>query len=463
MDEMAAPEDLTDLELEAAIGSVAARVAALQCRFLLLAAEVDRRRLWARWGMQSAAAWLSWRCGLDAVTAREHLRVGRALAELPAVRAAFAEGRLSYSKVRSLTRAVTVADEAAWVAAAVDMPASQLETLTRAYRKVVDSGQLPRDTYVRWSWDDDGSLMLSARLSPEHGALLLAALEQSRDALRHATRAAGAADRAGRPALQAVDSAEASGPLGVDSAEASGLPVVDSAEASAAVPSPQPTAVDALALVAATTLAAGPRVTASPARYQVVLHLAADRQHLAHGPGVADATVQRLACDAVVTALVHGDDRRVRSVGRRRRCVPPLLRRALDERDRGACRHPGCASRRYLEAHHVVPWLDGGPTELSNLVLLCTFHHDTLHSGGFSIEALGKEQFVFRDAEGMPIADAPTLADLPASPLRHKLFTEPDPVPGLIAGTWDGDRLDLDWAVAVLAGNHAARLQRAAA
>lgn len=430
-DTTADPQDLSDTELEAAIGSLAARVAALQCRFLLLAAEVDRRRLWARWGMQSAVAWLSWRCGLDPVTAREHLRVGHALGQLPVVREAFGAGRLSYSKVRALSRVATPDDEAGWVDTAVDLPASQLASLTRAYRKAVsDPGELARG-YVRWSWDDDGSLVLSARLPAEQGALVVAAIEQSRDALAKACRT---------------------------------LPPVDSADASAVATSEAgPTAVDALTLVASAALAAGPRAGASPTPYQVVLHIASDRQHLAHGPGVSDAAVRRVACDAVVTALVHDLDGNVTSVGRRLRCVPPRLRRALDERDGGRCKHPGCVNRRFLEAHHVVPWLDGGPTELENLVLLCSFHHDTLHCGAFTIEGNGDQTFVFRDSTGLAMAPAPRLEDVTASPLRPRLFRDREPSPGLLAGTWDGDRLDLDWAVAVLAGNHEVRRRAAAA
>lgn len=75
---VAEPAELSDDELVAAVGSAACVSSLWQCRLLLLAAEVDRRELWAGWGMSSAAAWLSWRCGLDLVTAREHLRVGRA-------------------------------------------------------------------------------------------------------------------------------------------------------------------------------------------------------------------------------------------------------------------------------------------------------------------------------------------------------------------------------------------------
>lgn len=76
-------------------------------RWLELVAEMDRREAWAGWVFCSRAAWLSWRCAVAPRSAREHVRVARALEELPRVRAAFAAGELSYAKVRALTRVAT--------------------------------------------------------------------------------------------------------------------------------------------------------------------------------------------------------------------------------------------------------------------------------------------------------------------------------------------------------------------
>lgn len=56
-------------------------------------------------------------------------------------------------------------------------------------------------------------------------------------------------------------------------------------------------------------------------------------------------------------------------------------------RDRG-CRFPGCANNRYIDAHHVKHWANGGETKPSNLVSLCRFHHRAVHEGGIRIELL---------------------------------------------------------------------------
>src|SRR5439155_77156 len=74
------------------------------CRWLLLIGEFDRRSGAGDWECRSTAHWLNWRCGVSMNTAREYVRVGVALGELPTVAAAFGRGELSYSKVRAITR-----------------------------------------------------------------------------------------------------------------------------------------------------------------------------------------------------------------------------------------------------------------------------------------------------------------------------------------------------------------------
>src|SRR2546423_7696600 len=88
---------LPTARLDAEIGELAAHINAATARFLALVAEYERRGAHERSGFQHCASWLSWRCSLAPRAAREHVRVARALAGLPVVRAAFARGELSYS------------------------------------------------------------------------------------------------------------------------------------------------------------------------------------------------------------------------------------------------------------------------------------------------------------------------------------------------------------------------------
>src|SRR5436190_21378775 len=98
--------------IEADICELAAHLNAATARWISLIAEFDRREGWASWEVTSCAHWLAWKCGMGLGTAREHVRVARALESLPAIASAFAAGALSYSKVRALTRVANSATDA---------------------------------------------------------------------------------------------------------------------------------------------------------------------------------------------------------------------------------------------------------------------------------------------------------------------------------------------------------------
>lgn len=104
------PERLATAELGAELVSLSRRLASVECRWLSVLAEFDRREGWRLDGQLSGVDWLVWRCGLSARTGRDKLRVARELRRRPSVAAAFASGSLSYSKVRAITR-VEGADE----------------------------------------------------------------------------------------------------------------------------------------------------------------------------------------------------------------------------------------------------------------------------------------------------------------------------------------------------------------
>ncbi len=166
---------------------------------------------------------------------------------------------------------------------------------------------------------------------------------------------------------------------------------------------------DALVAIAQTYLEGG--VTDSTAgsassadRYQVVVHV--DEAALHGGVGRADApleTVKRLACDSSLV-VVTGDERGTPlNVGRKQRLVSTPMRRALWSRDRH-CTFPGCHRTRFVEAHHVQHWIDGGETGVDNLVLLCSYHHRLLHEGGYRIrrDYQGELYFVRADGRAIP-------------------------------------------------------------
>jgi hypothetical protein len=351
-------EGLSLGQLERRIAHLAADINAATCRWLLLIAEFDRRCGHERSGFVSCSSWLAWRCSLTARAAREQLRVARSLAELPRIRAAFGSGRLSYSKVRALTRVAGPAMEAELLELAEHASAAQLERIVRGYRRATaEDAELARERrHLSTRWEDDGTLSVRGNLPGEEGALLLKALELVRARLRDEDLADAAADGRERSKL------------------------------------PRRSNADALLALAESAIASGVSPAAGGDRHQVVVHVdvAAPGAGAGDGAGtledgvtIAPETTKRLACDASIVTLVERAGEPV-SVGRKTRSVPPSLRRALRKRD-GGCRFRGCGRGRYVDAHHIEHWAEGGATSLDNLVQLCRHHHRLVHEGGFTV------------------------------------------------------------------------------
>jgi hypothetical protein len=381
-------------ELEQEICELAAHLASAMCRWLLLIAEFDVRLGWAEWGIRSCAHWLSWRCSIGLCAAREHVRVGHRLGELPLMREAFAAGQLSYSKVRAISRIATPESEAQLVELARHATGAQMEKLVRGYRGALAVALgTARRAYERrsltFSWDDDGSLVFKGRLPADEGALMLTALK-----------------------AQAVEAAPTTAE---GSTETPTQQVVTPSQGRA----------DALVSLARTALADGRQQRQGGDPCELVVHvdaetLAADevqsRSELENGPVIAPETVRRLAWDAGLVRIIERDGRPL-SVGRRTRTISPAMRRALRSRD-GGCRFPGCTHTRFLHAHHVHHWARGGATELGNLVQLCSYHHRLVHEGGFVAEHGEKGVIRFRRPDGRLI---PAVGPVRRRDARHDI------------------------------------------
>ena len=106
--------------------------------------------------------------------------------------------------------------------------------------------------------------------------------------------------------------------------------------------------------------------------------------------------IRRLLCDCSISRIVTGPASEPLDVGRSRRTIPPPMRRVLVARDDG-CRYPGCdRPPGWCDAHHVVHWIEGGPTSVDNLVLLCDRHHHVVHQPGWAVTFDGRDLHVYR-------------------------------------------------------------------
>lgn len=167
----------------AEICHLAGQIAAATSRFLSLLADFDARKGWKGANVTSCAHWLSWKCGLDPRTAREHVRVARALTQLPKIRNSFDAGRISYSKVRAIARVATPASEVDLLETALHSSAADVERLTRGLRTAQKPSPEPNDEglnpppnltppqQITWRWDyESGELVLNGRLNAADGA-----------------------------------------------------------------------------------------------------------------------------------------------------------------------------------------------------------------------------------------------------------------------------------------------------
>lgn len=275
---------------------------------------------------------------------------------------------------------------------------------------------------------------LEARLHPDEAALILKAV-----------------DAAIATSAEAPDSEDAS-------AEAPSSDEDASAEASASLPSaetsPTVTPRRLLAPASAEALLADARREArpdglvrvadaylassraegrpAPERHQLIVCVRED--HLTpselsvevEGVGQAGAeTLRRLACDASITRVTVDVEGTPLDLGRKARVVSPALRRALLARDRG-CRFPGCNNQRWVDAHHIDHWIDGGATHRDNLVLLCAAHHRLVHEGGFRVGGDAND-LRFERPDGSLIVAAP-IPFTPSIPLPKATPPRPPPM-----------------------------------
>ena len=179
---------LDDDALAAAVSTLAAHIHAATWRLLALIAELDRRKVWAHQGALTCAHWLSWACGIDTHTAREKVRVARALPELPLLSEAMAKGELGCSKVRALTRIATPENEPDLLRIGLHGTAQHVEKFVRLYRRARRAEETARadaqhhERALTYWHEDDGTVVVHGRFPPEMGARILSALDAAMDA-----------------------------------------------------------------------------------------------------------------------------------------------------------------------------------------------------------------------------------------------------------------------------------------
>lgn len=451
-------------ELAGRICAAASLQAESDCQFLELVAEFGAAGGIGFWrDVKSLAHWLSWTCSIAPGTAREQVRVARSLATMPRVTAAFREGRLSYSKVRELSRVAGVIDDELLCSFGLTMTASQLARTVRGFRTSAGlRAQGAASERMTWTTTGDGMMTFKIKITADEGAHLVAAVDRAMDLAEGETRRVDAIIDIAKAYLNATpeDLSGEDRHLVVVHTSVETLASYDPETLAGHDPEPQddlhaempathhdgtptgpiidkPARGDTQSLADATTQtpADSPTMagsgTGTPVGFQpaplaspggadgarnvpagTLVHESpmapaaqAARAGIRGLGGIEPATAQRLACDSDLLAAVLDRDGTVLAVSDRQRLVSRRQRRALMIRDQGMCQFPGCSRTRLLKAHHLRHWAHGGRTELENLILLCQFHHTCVHEGGMTIQpaeplaAIRRWDFVLPDGE----------------------------------------------------------------
>lgn len=334
---------VTGPELVEATDAAHARMGRAQRELLALVAEVDRTGAWEHDGARDAAHWLSMRYGISTWKAHRWVAAAHALEHLPGVAAALRSGELGIDKVAELCRFATPGTEEGLVRWAQAVSVSSVrhrgDLAARACRE--ELVQAERDRSLEWWYTEEGRrLGLQAELPAAQGEVVVRAIERMAERV---------------PAMPEED---------------------DASFASAR-------RADALVALCSARVASDP----DPDRATVVVHIQAEERtaEIEGGPAVFPETAQRLACDARVQAVVQERSGNLLHVAPITRTPPAWMVRQVRYRDRG-CRFPGCGTKAFTQAHHIRWWRHGGRTELSNLVLICSFHHRLVHEHGWRVE-----------------------------------------------------------------------------
>ena len=352
---------------------------AIDARIVAIAAEMERDELCGATGARSVKALVEWKLGASSAHARTICAVAGRLEEFPRCVAGMREGRLSLDQVGVIAAGAAAGSDEHYAQLAAVATVTQLRTAVRLEpRPEPEEPAAVQRSVTKSSTADSTSWRIT--LPHDEAAIVDAALQSHLDAL-----------------------------IGEWKTDHSGADMPDTADAFLHL-------VQAGWDVEVATRPHGQRTT-------VVVHVDLDKRigalHL--GPLLSDADRQYLSCDATCEVWFQRQGR-VIGAGRATRTVNRRLRRVLEHRHR-SCAVPGCEATRGLHAHHLTHWEDGGPTELTNLILLCPYHHRLHHRGGITISGTA-EDLTVTDSTGEPLT-AGSLARPPTE-------TPPDvaPYPG---------------------------------
>ena len=323
------------------------QISLLQLEASMLAAELSRSSFLEDAGYNSPTDWLRFHCHLTDKVAGDRIAVGQHLAELPMSLDCMREGEIGYAHMAVLARTAKATgkafDERRLLGLALEHTPGKFYFKSLHYRHSVSPQAYAEEQSdqavnhrLSLSTGEDGHLLLYGVLDPVGGAAVRTALEPL-------ARKSGAHDDRRLEQRYA----------------------------------------DALVELATAGKPANLQVTATIETLKGLVGAAGGEMEFSLP--ISSAAMQRMACDCSVTRVLLNQDSLVIDVGRAKRVIGGATSKALQIRDQH-CRWPGCERPgRYCDGHHVQHWIDGGQTNLDNLVLLCKRHHRMVHEGRWQL------------------------------------------------------------------------------
>ena len=346
------------------------QISLLQLEASMLVAELSKSGFLEDAGYNSPTDWLRFNCHLTDKVAGDRIQIGDHLAEMPMSVDYLRDGEIGYSHLSVMARTAEAVgkpfDERKLLGLALDLTPGKFYYKSLHYRHSVDAKAYAEEQsdqainhHLALSTGEDGHLLINGVLDPVGGAAVRSALEPL-------AQKSGAHDDRLLPQRYA----------------------------------------DALVELASAGKPATLQVTATIETLKGLAGAAAGEMEFSLP--ISSTAIQRMACDCSVTRVLLSQESLVVDVGRSKRVIGGAMRKALQMRDEH-CKWPGCerpASR--CDGHHLVHWINGGNTELSNLTLLCRRHHRMVHEGDWQL---------IRSEDGEIMTIAPTVTfGLPRGP-----------------------------------------------
>src|SRR3989442_12676977 len=323
------------------------QISLLQVEASMLAAELLRSGFLEDEGYNSPTDWLRFNCHLTDRAASDRITVGEHLAEMPMSVDCLHDGEIGYSHLTVLARTAEAVGkrfaERELLPLALEHTPGKFYYKSLHYRHSVNAKKYADEQndyetnhHLSLSTAENGCLLINGVIDPVGGAAVRTALEPL-------ARKSGEHDDRQLPQRYA----------------------------------------DALVELASGGQRANIQVTAT---IETMKGLAgAPGAEMEFSLPIASVAVQRMACDCSVTRVLLSQESLVMDVGRAKPILSSPLRRALKVRD-GHCRWPGCErTAAKCDGHHLVHWINGGPTQRDKLVLACRRAHSVGHDGGLGM------------------------------------------------------------------------------